>query len=170
MGVLEEALVKRILEMDPIYKRDVMEQTIRDLLGAKELEEITDLPPRRGAADGGFDGVMDVDYFNNQQWESTRSGLNVKVRSSNFTREQLGCFLLDMDRESINIGLIITATDLSPDARSEFNRKNSQGDVRLFHLRISDILSGAFTIPNLRVEGRTINDVLSDNINTLIQS
>ncbi|MGF1805849.1 restriction endonuclease, partial [Aliivibrio sifiae] len=128
-----------------------MEQTIRNLLGAYELEEITGLPPRRGAADGGFDGVIDISHFDQGGWFSKRAGLNVKVRSSNFTREQLGGFLLDMDREGISVGIIITAAHLSPDAKHEFDRKNAQGNVQLIHIRLSDILSGLVQAPNILI-------------------
>ncbi|MBE8605938.1 MULTISPECIES: restriction endonuclease [Vibrio] len=170
MGVLEEALVGRILETSPAYKRDVMEQTIRDLLGAYELEEITGLPPRRGAADGGFDGVIDISHFDQGGWHAKRAGLNVKVRSSNFTREQLGCFLLDMDREGISIGIIITASHLSPDAKHEFDRKNAQGAVHLIHIRLSDILSGLVQAPNILIGENSLNDVLISNVRDMLSS
>ncbi|HIF9293800.1 TPA: restriction endonuclease [Photobacterium damselae] len=170
MGVLEDALVGRILETSPAYKRDVMEKTIRDLLGADELEEITGLPPRRGAADGGFDGVIDISHFDQGNWLAKRAGLNVKVRSSNFTREQLGCFLLDMDREDISVGIIITAAHLSPDAKHEFDRKNVQGNVHLIHIRLSDILSGQVQAPNILIGENSLNDVLIDNISELINT
>ncbi|EOW6672134.1 restriction endonuclease [Cronobacter dublinensis] len=169
MGVLEEALVIRILETSPAYKRDVMEKTIRDLLGARELEEVTGLPARRGAADGGFDGVIDILHLQQEELVSKRAGLNVKVRSSNFSREQLGCFLLDMDRENISVGIIITATFLSPDAQYEFNRKNLEGNVYLVHIRLSDILSGEVVVPNIFIGNDSIKDILMKNIKLLLE-
>lgn len=168
MGILEEALVKRIVETSPSYKRDVMEQTIRNLLGARELEEITGLPPRRGAADGGFDGIMDIHHFTQGNWISKRAGLNVKVRDSNFTREQLGCFLLDMDRERIPVGIIITAAHLSPDAKYELERKNAEGFVYLVHIRLSDILSGDIHANNIALDTDDLNTVLFKNIKTMV--
>lgn len=170
MGILEEALVGRILETSPAYKRDVMEQTVRDLLGAFELEELTGLPPRRGAADGGFDGVIDISHFDQSRWLAKRAGLNVKMRSSNFTREQLGGFLLDMDREDISVGIIITAAHLAPDAKNEFERKNAQGNVHLIHIRLSDILSGQVQAPNILIGENSLNSVLVNNIRNLINT
>ncbi|WP_413164446.1 restriction endonuclease [Aeromonas salmonicida] len=168
MGMLEDALVKRIVETSPSYKRDVMEQTIRNLLGARELKEITGLPPRRGAADGGFDGIIDIFHFTQGNWISKRAGLNVKVRDSNFTREQLGCFLLDMDRESISVGIIITAAHLSPDAKYELERKNAEGSFYLVHIRISDILSGEIHANNILLGADDLNSVLINNIKIMI--
>lgn len=170
MGVLEEALVERILETSPVYKRDVMEQTIRNLLGAYELEKVTGLPPRRGTADGGFDGVIDISHFKQDLWLTKRAGLNVKVRASNFTREQLGGFLLDMDRENISVGIIITAAHLSPDAKSEFDRKNAQGNVYLIHIRLSDILSGQVQTPDILIGENSLNSMLVNNVRDLINT
>ncbi|EEY8699756.1 MULTISPECIES: restriction endonuclease [Enterobacterales] len=168
MGVLEEALITRILETSPSYKRDVMENTLRNLLGARELEEVTGLPARRGAADGGFDGVIDILHLQQGELTAKRAGLNVKVRSSNFSREQLGCFLLDMDRENISVGIIITAAYLSPDAQYEFNRKNSEGNIYLVHIRLSDILSGKIIAPHIYIGNDNLNDILMRNIKELL--
>lgn len=169
MGMLEEALTKRILETSPSYKRDVMEQTMRDLLGATKLEMVTGLPARRGPADGGFDGVIDISHYYQGNWIAKKAGLNVKVRESKFTREQLGCFLLDMDREKISVGIIITASYLSPDAKHEFDRKNAEENIYLVHFRISDILSGQINEPHIRLGEDSIDAVLFNNFRILLK-
>ncbi len=166
MGVLEEALVQQLLKTSAVYKRDVMEDNIRNLLGASRFTEVTGLPARRGNADGGIDGVIKIIDSNNEIEE--RAAINVKVRKSDFTREQLGGFLLDMDRESINIGIIITAAHLSPDAQAEFIRKNSEGQIALFHIRLTDILSGNISLPNILINGEQIEALIANNLSRSI--
>lgn len=109
---------------------------------------------------------FDVIYCLKKDWAS----LNVKVRASNFTREQLGGFLLDMDRENISVGIIITAAHLSPDAKSEFDRKNAQGNVYLIHIRLSDILSGQVQTPDILIGENSLNSVLVNNVRNLINT
>ena len=168
MGVLEEALVQQLLKTSAVYKRDVMEDNIRNLLGAIRFTEVTGLPARRGNADGGIDGVINIIDSNNRNEIEERAAINVKVRKSDFTREQLGGFLLDMDRESINIGIIITAAHLSPDAQAEFIRKNSEGQIALFHIRLTDILSGNISLPNILINGEPIEALIANNLSRSI--
>ena len=169
MGVLEESLVQQLLNTSASYKRDVMEDRIRDLLGAEPFKDITGLPPRRGKTNGGIDGILYTSIYCDTVELGDKTALNIKVRKSDFTREQLGGFLLDMDREGINVGLIITAAYLSPDAKAEFNRKNAQGNVKLFHIRLSEILSSR-NLPNIFINGKDVFSVLSENIRELITS
>lgn len=169
MGKLEQALVQRLVETSPGWKRDEMEEIIRQLLGAEAFTQVTGLAARRGAADGGFDGVMTVSYLHNEQWSEKIAGLNVKVRSSKFTREQLGGFLLDMDRENIDLGFIITAAGLTPDAQSEIMRKNEQGSVYLVPIELEDILSSSTELPNIKIQGKSLNTVLTDNLKSILE-
>ncbi|MFT4925705.1 MAG: hypothetical protein ACI8WB_001800 [Phenylobacterium sp.] len=169
MGKLEEALVNRLLEASPNYKQNDMEQTIRQLLGAQPFTDVTGLPPRRGKADGGFDGQMTVSHLVDQSWQETLAGLNVKVRIDSFSRGDLALFILDMDREKIDLGFIITAAYLSPDAKVELQRKNDEGNITLFHLRLSDILSNTFNLPTIQIQGQSLNTVLTDNLQSLLK-
>ena len=171
MGALEERLVQELLNTSPAYKRDVMENKIRNLLGALPLLEVTGLSARRGMADGGIDGVINIIDSNNNNKNEERAAINIKVRKSNFTREQLGGFLLDMDRESINIGIIITAAHLSPDAHAEYIRKNSEDNMTLFHIRLSDLLSGEVSnLPNILINGTPIDILLTHNLKICIEN
>lgn len=171
MGVLEESLVGQLLTTSASYKRDIMEGRIRTLLGAEAFTQVTGLPARRGAADGGIDGTVKITVVcNGAAAQEERAALNIKVRQTDFTREQLGGFLLDMDREGIKVGVILTAAHLSPDAKFELLRKNKGGEIRLFHIRLSDILSGDKSLPDVYINGRRIDVILADNIREIINS
>lgn len=166
MGRLEDALVARLLETSAMYKRDVMEDNIRALLGAERLETVTGLPARRGKADGGIDGVLFSARVS--RGEQVRTALNIKVRNSDFTREQLGGFLLDMEREGIRSGIIITAASLSPDAAAEFARKNSEGIIVLHHLRLGDLLSGELGAAALYINHSHVTEVLNQQLREIL--
>jgi hypothetical protein len=168
VGRLEEELVGHILNTSSSYKRDVMEQTIRDLLGASKLAKVTGLPARRGGADGGIDGIIDITHICQGVATPKQAALNVKIRDSDFTREQLGGFLLDMDREKITVGIILTARNLSPDATCELNRKNIEGMVYLVHIKLSDILSGAINSAGIFIKGDSLNEVLISKVKLLL--
>lgn len=170
MGVLEEAIIDRLLATDSGFKRDVMESRIRTLLGAEPFTDVTGLPARRGRADGGIDGIVNFRNCNHPDSSVLRAAINIKVRRTDFTREQLGGFLLDMDRERIPVGIIITAATLSPDAKSELERKNAQGKILLYHIRLSDIVSPNSNLPNIEINGESIHFALSKNIRMIITS
>lgn len=169
MGVLEEALVKQLLLTTPSFKRDIMEARIRTLLGAAPFTDVTGLPTRRGAADGGIDGV--VRYSKNENGLFTpevNAALNIKIRQTDFTREQLGGFILDMDREKINVGIILTAANLAPDAKAELTRKNLEGAIELLHISLSDLLGGGRRLLNTYINGHPLNTLLADNLRNII--
>lgn len=168
MGRLEDVLVERLLETTPTYKRDVMEDTIRLLLGAERLETVTGLPARRGGADGGIDGVLFTSGSSNALTTS-RTALNIKVRESDFSREQLGGFLLDMDREGITCGVIVTAASLSPDAAVELARKNRSGAVVLHHLRLADLLSGELGSSVLYINDIHVTETLNRRLREILE-
>ncbi|ADM97057.1 hypothetical protein Dda3937_04478 [Dickeya dadantii 3937] len=170
MGVLEEAIIGQLINTNSVYKRDVMEARIRSLLGAEPFTEVTGLPPRRGRADGGIDGIVNFRDNSLPSCPVLRAAINIKVRSTDFSREQLGGFILDMDRENISVGLIITAANLSPDAKAELERKNTQGQICLYHIRLSDIISPNSNLPDIEINGQTIHQVLSQNIRNAITS
>jgi hypothetical protein len=168
MGKLEEALVERLLETSPVYKRDVMEGAIRALLGAERLERVTGLPARRGGTDGGIDGILFTSGSSGTPMPN-RTALNIKVRESDFTREQLGGFLLDMDREGITSGVIITAASLCPDAAVEFERKNRSGTVVLHHLRLADLLSGELGSLTLYIDSVHVTETLNRQLREILE-
>lgn len=170
MGILEETLVNQLLRTTPSFKLDIMEVRIRALLSAAPFTEVTGLPARRGAADGGIDGVVRFSQIKNGSLTpETNAVLNIKVRQTDFTREQLGGFILDMDREKINTGIILTAANLTPDAKAELMRKNSEGTIELLHIRLSDLLGGGRRFLNIHINGCPLNTLLADNLRTLIE-
>ena len=170
MGKLEEALVAGLLQTSPAHKRDGLEQGIRKLLDARPLDQVIGLPTRRGKADGGIDGVLDITWRVNQQWVTATAALNIKVRKSYFSREQLGGFVLDMERQAIPVGIIIIASGLAPDALSELNRKNAQGQIRLVVLRLAEILAGEVDLPDMLVAGTELSTVLSRQLKMLLDA
>jgi hypothetical protein len=170
MGILEEALVKKLLTTTPQHKREVVENVVRSLLNATELQQVTGLPARRGPADGGIDGICQVSTLINGDWIESRAALNIKIRNSAFSREQLGGFILDMDRENISTGIIITAGGLSPDAESEITRKNFGGRIFISHLHLADFLAGTIHWPYLKISGKNISQLVTDNLTLLLDN
>lgn len=168
MGKLGDALVEKLLQASAIHKQVAMEEAIRQLLGARPLASVSGLPTRRGRADGGIDGIIDIQWQQNQDWVAYHAALNIKVRKSPFSREQLGGFLLDMEREKISVGIIITARGLAPDALSEMARKNSDGKVKLVAIRLADILAGNVDLPGILISGGTLATILTNNLNKLL--
>lgn len=168
MGKLDDALVEKLLQTSATHKQFAMEEAIRQLLGAYPLPGVSDLPTRRGKADGGIDGVIDIQRWQNQGWVACRAALNIKVRKSAFSREQLGGFLLDMDREKILVGIIITASGLTPDAISEMARKNAEGHIKLVAIRLADILAGSIDLPEISISGVALATILTDNMRRLL--
>ena len=168
MGKLDDALVEKLLQTSATHKQVAMEEVIRQLLGAQPLDGVSALPARRGRADGGIDGIIDIQQRQNQDWVACRAALNIKIRKSPFSREQLGGFLLDMDREKILVGIIITASGLAPDALSEMTRKNSDGQVKLVAIRLGDILAGSVGFPEILISGVGLATVLTNNLRRLL--
>lgn len=170
MGVLEESLVNQLLSTTPSFKRDCMEARIRSLLSATPLTKVTGLPARRGVADGGIDGIVSFSQLKDGVLTpETCAALNIKVRQTDFTREQLGGFILDMDREKIKTGIILTAANLTPDARAELIRKNSEATIELLHIRLSDLLGGGRNFVNIHINKLPLNTLLADNLRKLIE-
>ena len=168
MGKLDDALVEKLLQTSATHKQVAMEEAIRQLLAAQPLDGVSALPARRGRADGGIDGIIDIQQWQNQDWVACRAALNIKVRKSPFSREQLGGFLLDMEREKISVGIIITARGLAPDALSEMARKNSDGKVKLVAIRLADILAGNVDLPGILISGGTLAIILTNNLSKLL--
>ena len=168
MGKLENALVERLLQTSNSHKQNAMEQRIRQLLGAQPFTEVTGLPPRRGKADGGIDGVLQVACQLDQDWQETRAALNLKVRKTAFSRGDLGAFVLDMERERIWVGIIITAAGLAPDALAELGRKNGDGAIKLVHFQLADILAGNLADTGLLLGVQTLGTVLQQNLAAIL--
>ena len=168
MGRLDDELLAGLLQTSAAHKQVAMEQAIRQLLGAQPFSAVSDLPPRRGRADGGIDGVIEIELRQDQAWVRVRAALNIKIRKSPFSREQLGGFLLDLDREKIPVGLIITASGLAPDAQSEMARKNADGPTRLVAIPLADILARNIELPDIRISGEPLTTVLRNNFRRLL--
>ena len=98
MGKLGSMLEQFLIKQGPKYKQYVLEERLRNLLGAKPFSDVSGLPKRRGNADGGIDGTINISYSSDPH-NIIKAFNNIKLRKSAITREQLGGVLLDSDRE-----------------------------------------------------------------------
>lgn len=175
MGLLEKEIVNQLLEFSSKEKRDELEPRIVSFLSGDTTTKVTKLSQRRGAADGGIDGRIKVlrtvlNSIEDGKEIEVEAGINVKVRKTPFTREQFGAFINDLDRESLNVGLIITAVGLAPDAQSELQRHNSKGSIQLAHILLEDILSGKVKVENIRFKDGELCETMRCNLHNYLVS
>jgi hypothetical protein len=153
MGLLEKAIVQQLLALSPKEKRDTVQGRLINLLGAAPNTSVSNLPPRRGKADGGLDGrvlvlvpprLISAEEPSAQEPTvpvETEAAINLKIEKAKFSRKELGAFVNDMQRERLKVGLIITASGLSPDATSETERHHREGNIVLAHYLLEELLS-----------------------------
>lgn len=128
-------------------------------LGGDPTKIVTDLPARRGNSDGGIDGRIPIliDVINElRRGNATlysevvrkvaNAGFCIKLQSHDFTRDQLGAFIDDMRRERIYDGIIVTVLPLSQDAEVRCKSYNDQGNIRIRHILIEDLLANEVSI------------------------
>jgi hypothetical protein len=177
MGLLEKALVRHLLDLSSQEKQDRVEVRIVQLIGGTQGKKVSNLPPRRGRADGGLDGTVRVHVPNDLLPTSRKAGiididaaLNIKIRKSKFTRDQLGAFVNDMDRENILVGIIISASGLSADAKSELERHNKKGSVHLAHVLLEDLISNAPILEGIQFRDGNLRETVKKGLENFISS
>lgn len=147
------------------------EATIIELIGGDSKIKVTNLPKRRGRSDGGIDGRIQViaPQINKiyhaaglsfQKGENViqDAGISIKIQTQKFTREQFGGFKDDLERENIYIGIIISATGLSPDAMRRIDDVNKEGIYQFIHILLGDILAGNINIFPIELADKNISD------------
>lgn len=158
MAKLHRELAESLLECSSAQKEAIGNQIVLSL-GGDITKKTISLPPRRGNSDGGIDGRIPIIieiiqefkrgnktlYFETIKKE-TEAAFNIKIESSNFNRNELNAFIGDMQRERIYDGIIVSVKPLSMDAKSEFLRHNSEGNLRIRHILVEDLLAGTVNI------------------------
>ncbi|EAW33317.1 hypothetical protein [Lyngbya sp. PCC 8106] len=135
------------------------ESKIIELLGGDPVKKVTNLPPRRGKADGGIDGRIKIrapKITKIQDGEGLlykkgnpviqEAGISVKIESKKFSRIQFGGFKDDLERENLYIGVIVSATGLAPDTQRRISDIHQEGIYQFIPLSLGDLLAG--NIPN----------------------
>lgn len=160
MGILTDKLVNDLLNCSNAEKEELGNKIVLGL-GGNPQKIANGLPTRRGNADGGIDGRIPIlretiidkrrpggPFLNSSQVikESVVAGFCIKIESTQFNRYQLGAFKNDLDREQIYEGIIITAKELSLDAKSELQTINEIGSFHIVHILLSDFIQGNFVI------------------------
>lgn len=165
MGKLEQDLVRKLIrEKTPKEKKEVQDRILL-LIGADPQVRVNHLPPRRGNQDGGIDGRINVSWLSHH----CIAAINIKIEKRKFDVNKLGGFILAMDREKLNVGIMITASGLTPDAEVERQRKNQEGQIYLLHLHLADLLSGDFDTGPITFEDGDINEIMAQNLNEHIE-
>jgi hypothetical protein len=166
--LLIEGLVRKLLDLTPAEKESVGNR-ITKALGGDPSKFATNLSPRRGNADGGLDGRVPVyrmvvkieamqtengieDVIRREEPIQTEveAGITIKLENKKFTRERLGGFKMDLEREGLRDGVIVSALGLTPDAVSELERLNKKTGFRLIAPTLGDFLSQR--IPNNHIK------------------
>lgn len=107
MSKLIESLIAQFIEYSNEDKRKLGTRIV-ELIGGNAATNVSNLPARRGFADGGIDGrikviatkINKVDkstevVYKKQEEEEQNAGISVKIEGKKFSREQLGGFKLD---------------------------------------------------------------------------
>jgi hypothetical protein len=159
MSLLASSITRRILHLSPAEKQGCGERIV-DILGGDSTRQVTDLPTRRGTADGGIDGRVRVIAHGIE----ANAGFAIRISNQPFSRCELGCLFLDMDREGLTVGLIITAQGLAPDTQSEIRRLNRKYGLQFVHLLLEDLVRGEINTEDCRLLDQTIVERLRDQL------
>jgi len=173
------ALIKQLLNSSNQEKLAYEAEIIKLISGDTETK-VTNLPARRGRSDGGIDGRIKVIAPEIKKVQSAEglsfqkgkdiiqdAGISVKIQSQKFTREQFGGFKDDLERENMYVGLIISATGLSPDAKRRLDDVNAEGIYQFFHIPLEDILTGNINIHPVELASGNISDKIIEELNKI---
>ena len=107
MSKLIDSLIAQLIEYSNEDKRKLGTRIV-ELIGRDAATNVSNLPARRGLADGGMDGRIKVIstqinkvyrptevVYKKQGEEEQDAGISVKIEGKKFSREQLGGFKLD---------------------------------------------------------------------------
>ncbi|MDC0832382.1 restriction endonuclease [Geitlerinema sp. CS-897] len=165
MGQLEKEIVRKLVsQKTPKQKKEVQDKILL-LIGGDPKISVRDLPPRRGNQDGRIDGRVNVIWLDSD----CVAAINIKIEKRKFDADRLGGFILAMDREKLDIGIIITASGLAPDAEAELKRKNREGDIYLVHIHLEDLLSGSFETGKVTFRDGNITQIMANNLKKHIE-
>ncbi|MEA5620288.1 hypothetical protein VB711_20915 [Cronbergia sp. UHCC 0137] len=156
------------------------EATIIELLGGDQNTKVTNLPKRRGRSDGGIDGRIKViapqinKVYHSEGLSFQKgnniiqdAGISIKIQTQKFTREQFGGFKDDLERENLYIGIIISATGLSPDAQRRIDDVNIEGIYQFIHIPLGDILAGNINLFPIQLADKNICDRIVEYLNKM---
>lgn len=173
---LINALIEQLLNSSNQEKLDYEAKIIKFIGGDTETK-VTNLPARRGRSDGGIDGRIKVIAPEIKKVQSAEglsfqkgkeiiqdAGISVKIQSQKFTREQFGGFKDDLERENMYVGLIISATGLSPDAKRRLDDVNADGIYQFSHISLGDILAGNINIYPVQLASGNISDKIIEEL------
>ncbi len=176
---LINALIKQLLNSSNQEKL-AYEARIIQLIGGDTETIVTNLPARRGKSDGGIDGRIKVIapeikkvqsaeglYFQKGKEIIQHAGISIKIQIQKFTREQFGGFKDDLERENMYVGLIISATGLSPDAKKRLDDVNADGIYQIFHIPLADILTGNINIDPVKLASGNISDKIIEELSKI---
>ncbi len=174
--ILIKSLIQQLLTCNTKTKEE-LGTTLVKLLGGDATKTVTNLPPRKGNADGGLDGRIKViapirkkeilkkgTQFKRGREGEQDAGISVKIQKHKFNREQLGGFKLDLERENIYLGIIITATGLSGETKSVVENLNQEGICMFYHIYIADILMRKIDVSDIKFLCGDISQKLREEV------
>jgi hypothetical protein len=157
--LLIEGLISKLLDLTTAEKESVGKR-ITEALGGDPTKRTIGLPPRRGNQDGGIDGRVPVyrkvvklealltesgreEIVRREEPVVTKveAGITIKLERQTFSRERLGGFKLDLERERLRDGVIVTARGLAPDAIVLVEKLNRETEFRLIAPTLGDFLA-----------------------------
>ncbi|MGB3204531.1 MAG: hypothetical protein WBB28_06045 [Crinalium sp.] len=152
MSKLGDSLVEQLISCSPKEKEN-MGTTIVELLSGDATKKAINLPARRGNADGGIDGRIRVTatsiekisdlsgvFYKKGLRTEQEAAVSVKIEKKKFSPKAFGHFKVALERENIFMGIIITASGLSPDVERMIMDINNEGIYTFYHVYLKDII------------------------------
>jgi len=170
-----------IKELDSKEKREAG-NIIIELMGGTSKTQVSKLPARRGVADGGLDGRVNVIapkivkrtepdrgvWFERGEPVVQEAGVSIKLEKKKFSRGQFGAFKDDLEREGLSVGIIISASGLSPDAERRIRDTNAEGVYQFVYIGMGDLISGSVNTDPVQLECGNISEQVYQNLNKML--
>ncbi len=182
MSKLVDSLIQHLLLCSPNDKEKIG-TTIVKLLSGDTTKKANNLPARRGNADGGIDGRIKIISetikkmststgiaFERGLKEQQNAAVSVKIEKGKFTPEQFGYFKDALERESIFVGIIITASGLSPDVKQRINDINLEGIYCFYHIFLKDIIMWKVHESGIEFQCGDISKRIREELNNFVSS
>lgn len=179
---IHRELTELLLECSTSEKEEIGNQIVI-ALGGDVTKTVTNLPTRRGNSDGGIDGripiiIEGIEEFRrgnkilkvNNVERRVNAAFCIKIERNNFDRYELNAFIGDMEREGIFDGIIISVKPMSPDAKSELDRHEREGALKIRHILVENLLAMNLDIDFKLANGDSFKNIFNTSIKNYLKN